>query len=364
MQLTPRAPSAARDYCHHWATVNAAPDMPTIKATMEAEIYHTVQACGAPLIQRFKELEKREADRECAEEVLDRERHESLAQYLNGLKETTASAAAATCSTAASTKTPWEPRGIRLLKIQLATIEADLKLYKLTIEMECRTAVEFWQSIGHNLSHLARGHTPPHSPPPLLGPTPPPSELGCLADQVKAQGESFAALENDTAGCNKDLKEVHGKVEELHRLKGADEGPQEDDFATHGAHRHVDTPEPNRQRDMACLFANIHSRGYGTPHPHVDMIPQPYVHSHVLCAAPCVLKLSEPAGYHPPPGSGPPSYDPPNASRNAEFNFSAPPPPSGYAHLEQPYSSSSPQAHRYSAGGGVGELLAIFFPPM
>ena len=142
------------------AAAAAAPDLATIRAAMGVEIKRAVEAQLGPLTQRINELEQREA-----------EHHRALPGYVDQLKATMASAAAATGSTAGSTTTPADP-SIRPLKTKLATMEAELQQVQLTIENERRAGSEFRHSILNSLSLMTTAPVTPAQPP--LGPVPPP----------------------------------------------------------------------------------------------------------------------------------------------------------------------------------------------
>ena len=127
---------------------------------MEVEIKRAVEAQLGPLTQRINELEQREVKHRCA-----------LPGYVDQLKATMASAAAATGSTAASTTTPADP-SIRPLKAKLATMEAELQPFQFTMEKERRARSEFQQSILNSMSVMTTAPVTPAQPP--LGPVPPP----------------------------------------------------------------------------------------------------------------------------------------------------------------------------------------------
>ena len=322
------------------AAAAAAPDLATIKAAMEVEIKRAVEAQLGPLTQRINELEQREA-----------EHRRALPGYVDQLKATMASAAAATGSTAGSTTTPADP-SIRPLKTKLATMEAELQQVQLTMENERRAGSEFRHSILNSISLMTTAPVAPAQPP--LGPMPPPTDSDCFADQVRAQGERLTALDNQVAGCNELIKEFKSQLEGLQGEEGVEEGPRDGAFAIQGAHHPVHTPDFSGHSEMACQVADVHTHVHVTPHPHVHVIPQPYVHTHAPCAATHAAETSELPGYHPPQGlteMGPPAYHPPHGPQSAEFSFSGPPP--GYAHQHthqhQPYSSMPPQAHHYCA---------------
>ena len=108
------------------AAAAAAPVLATIKAAMEVEIKRAVEAQLGPLTQRINELEQQEAEHRCA-----------LPGYVDQLKATMASAAAAIGSTAGSTMTPADP-SICPLKTKLAAMEAELQQVQLTMENQRR----------------------------------------------------------------------------------------------------------------------------------------------------------------------------------------------------------------------------------
>ena len=142
------------------AAAAAAPHPATIKAAMEVEIHPAVKAQLGPLIQRINELDQREAE--------DRR---TPPGYVDQLKATMASAAAATGSTAGSTTTPADP-SICPLKTKLATMEAELQQVQLTMENERRAGSEFKHSILTSISLMTTTPLTPAQPP--LGPVPPP----------------------------------------------------------------------------------------------------------------------------------------------------------------------------------------------
>ena len=134
------------------------------------EIKRTVEAQLGPLIQHINELEQGEA-----------EHRRALPGYVDQLKATMASAAAATGSTAGSTTTPADP-SIRPLKTKLATMEAELQQVLLTMENERRAGSEFRQSILNSISLMTTAPVTPAQPP--LGPLPPPQIL--IALQIRS----------------------------------------------------------------------------------------------------------------------------------------------------------------------------------
>ena len=138
----------------------AALDLATIQAAMEMEMEHVVEIQLGPLIQRINALEQRGAELSCA-----------LPGYVDQLKATMASAAAATDSTAGSTTTPADP-SIPPLKAKLASMEAELQRVQLTMENEQRAGSEFRQSILNSTSVMTTAPVTPAQPP--LGPLLPP----------------------------------------------------------------------------------------------------------------------------------------------------------------------------------------------
>ena len=129
----------------------------------------------APLIQRINELEQREATH-----------HRALPGYVDQLKATMASAAAATGSTAGSTTTRADP-SIRPLKTKLATMEAELQQVQLTMDNERRAGSEFGQSIINSIILMRTARVTPAQPP--LGPVPPPPPPQILiALQIRSEG--------------------------------------------------------------------------------------------------------------------------------------------------------------------------------
>ena len=194
------------------AAAAAAPDLATIKAAMEVEIKRAVETQLGPLIQRINELEQREAEHRCA-----------LRGYVEQLKATMASAAAATGSTAGSTTTQADP-SIRPLKTKLATMEAELQQVQLTMENEWHAGSEFRHSIYNSISLMTTAPVTPAQPP--LGPVPPPTDSDCFADQVRAQGERLTALENHVVGSNELIKEFNSHLEGLQGEEGVEEGPR------------------------------------------------------------------------------------------------------------------------------------------
>ena len=315
------------------AAAAAAPDLATIKAAIEVEIKRAVESQLSPLIQRIIELEQGEA-----------EHRRALPGYVDQLKATMASAAAATGSNAGSTTTRADP-SIRPIKTKLATMEAELQQVQLTMKNERRARSHFRQSILNSISVMTTVPVTPAQPP--LGPVPPPPDSDCFADQVRAQGERLTALQNQVAGCNELIMEFKSRLEGLQGEEGVEEAPREGDFAIHGAHHHVHTPIFSGHSGMTCHVADVHTHVHAMPHPHVHVIPQPYVHTHVPCAATHAAEPSELPGYHPPGGPtdiGPPGYHPPIVPQSAEFSFSGP--PSGYAHQHthqhQPYPPQTP----------------------
>ena len=108
------------------AAAAAAPDLATIKPAMEVEIKRTVEAQLDRLTQRINEVEQREAQH-CR----------ALPGYVDQLKATMASAAAATGSTTGSTTTPADP-SIRPLKAKVATMGAELQQVQFTMENKRR----------------------------------------------------------------------------------------------------------------------------------------------------------------------------------------------------------------------------------
>ena len=96
------------------AAAAAIPDLATTKAAMEVELKRAVEAQLGPLMQRINELVQRETGHRRA-----------VPGYVDQLKATMASAAAATASTAGSTTTPADP-SISPLKTKLGTMGAKL----------------------------------------------------------------------------------------------------------------------------------------------------------------------------------------------------------------------------------------------
>ena len=131
----------------------AAPDLATIKAAMEVEIKRAVEVQPRPLIQRINELKQWEAEHRSA-----------LPRYVHELKATMASAAAATGSAAGSTTTPAYP-SISPLKMELATVEAELQPVQLTMETQRRAGSEFRQNITNSISLMTRAPVTPAQPP-------------------------------------------------------------------------------------------------------------------------------------------------------------------------------------------------------
>ena len=282
------------------AAAAAAPDLATIRAAMEVEIKRAVKGQLGPLTQRIYELEQREAKHRCA-----------LLGYVDALKATIASAAAATGSTAGSTTTPADPF-IRPLKTKLATMEAGLQQVQLTMVNEWRAGSEFRHSILNSISLMTTAPVTPAQPP--FGPAPPCTDSDCFADQVRAQGERLTTLQNQVAGCNELIMQFKSQLEGLQGQEGVEEGPQEGAFAIHGAHHHVHTPDFSGHSEMACHVADVHTHVHAKPHPHVHVIPQLYVHTRVPCAATHAAETSELPGYHPPQEPteiGRPGYHPP-----------------------------------------------------
>ena len=145
------------------APAAAALVLATIKAALEVEIKRAMEAQLGSLTQRIKELEQREA-----------EHRPAPPGYVDHLKTTMASAAAATGSTAGSRTTPADP-SIRPLKAKLATMEAELQQVQFTMENERRAGSEFPQSILKSMSFMTTAPVTPAQPP--LGPVPPPPQI-------------------------------------------------------------------------------------------------------------------------------------------------------------------------------------------
>ena len=253
------------------AAAAAAPDLATIKAAIEAEIKRAVEVQLGPLMGRINELEQQEA-----------EHCRALLGYVDQLKATMSSAAAATGSTAGSTTTPAD-LSIRPLKTKLATMEAELQRVQLTMENERRVGSEFRQSIINSLSLMTTAPVTPAQPP--SGPMPPPTDSDCFADQVRTQGERLTVLENQVAGCNELIMEFKSQLDGLQGEEGVEKMPRGGAFPNHGAHHPVHTPDFSGHSEIACHVADVHTHVHATPHPHVHVISQPYVHTHVPCAA-------------------------------------------------------------------------------
>ena len=179
---------------------------------MEVEIKRAVEAQLGPLTHRINELEQREAE--------DRR---APPGYVDQLKATMASAAAATGSTAGSTTTPADP-SIPPLKTKLATMEAELQQVQFTMENERRDRSEFRHSIPHSISLMTTTPVTPAQPP--VGPVPPPTHSDCFADQVRAPGERLTALENQVAGCNELRKEFNSQLEGCRVRRVLKKGPE------------------------------------------------------------------------------------------------------------------------------------------
>ena len=246
---------------------------------MEVEIKRAVEIQLGPLIQWNSELEQREAGHLCA-----------LPGYINQLKATMASAATGTGSTAGSTTTPADP-SVRPLKTKLATMEAELQQVQRTMENERCAGSEFRQSILNSISRMTIAPVTPAQPP--MGPLPPPPPTDCFAYHVRAQGERLTALENQVAGCYEVIMEFKSQLEGLQGEEGVEEGFREGDFAIHGAHHPVHTPDFSDDSEIACHVADVHTHVHAMPHPHVHVIPQPYVHTHGPCAATNAAETSE-----------------------------------------------------------------------
>ena len=92
-----------------------------------------------------------------------------------------ASAAAATGSTAGSTRTPADP-SFHPLKTKLADMEAELQQVQLTMEKERCAGSEFRHSISNSISLMTTASVTPAQPP--LGPVPPPQIL--IALQIRS----------------------------------------------------------------------------------------------------------------------------------------------------------------------------------
>ena len=116
------------------AAAAGAPDLVTIKAAMEVQIKCAVEVQLGPRIQQMNEPEQRKAEHRCARPG-----------YVDELKGTMASAAAATGSTAGSTTAPADPC-IRPFNIQLTKMEAELQRVQVNMEMEQRAGSQFGQS--------------------------------------------------------------------------------------------------------------------------------------------------------------------------------------------------------------------------
>ena len=132
----------------------------TIKAAMEVEIKRAVEVKLGFLIQRINKLQRAAAENRCP-----------LPGYVDQLKATVASAAAATSSPAGSTTTPADP-SIRPHKTKLATMEAELQQVKLTMENQWRAGSEFRQSILNSISVMTTTPVTPAQAP--LGAVRPP----------------------------------------------------------------------------------------------------------------------------------------------------------------------------------------------
>ena len=221
------------------------------------EIKRALKTPLGSLIQCINELEQREV-----------EHRRALPGYVDQLKATMASAAAATGSTAGSTTTPADP-SIRSLKTRLATMEAQLQQVQLTMENERRARSEFRHSILNSMSLMTTVPVTPAQPP--LGPVPPSTDSDCFADQVRAQGERLTALENWVAGCNELIKEFKSQLQGRQGEKGVEEGPRDGALAIHGAHHPVHTPDFSGHSEMACQVADVHTHVHVTPHPHLHV---------------------------------------------------------------------------------------------
>ena len=138
----------------------AASNLANIKAAMAIEIRCAVEVQLSPLIQQLNGLEQREAEHRCA-----------LPGYVDELRDTMASAAAGTGSTAGTTATLLDP-ATQPLKTKLATIEAELQQVQLTTDNERRAGYDFWQCITNSISFMTTVHVT--SAQPLLEPVPPP----------------------------------------------------------------------------------------------------------------------------------------------------------------------------------------------